>query len=507
MTRRPLFLLALAWPIALVTPAGSSMSDSVLLAAIRLVDDHTWTLSDEPDPRVVFQTEAFDISVHGGRIYSGVAPGASLVAAPVYLVFKPVLACIGKGVVANQRFLGYYERNRREMGRPATGTLKDVYLMQILMAWLVSAPLLAALVARLAARLAAHGLARAHATAIALAVGLGSMALYYSSTYSHAALAYGLSWHAVLWLWPAPGASGPGRGACLAAGALLGAAVGIDYGCALLVLLTLAFVLPALPGAARALVAAPLVALLGLTALYHQAAFGSPFVTAYHFRFWLTPEVLARRGLDLSAFRENPALGLRAPRPDVMFHLCFGLFKGLFVYCPVLLLGLIGHLRGLRRPTCRRLHLLSLAVFAGYLVFNSTFATGASEWDSLRWGGLSEYWGPRHLLATVPFLAVGLAGLDWRRSGVRGLTGTLLLVSCALNALGAMFGDVAMFAYAFGPEMRSPLAYVLKRLWLEGPRVPLLDVYDVARPVQWLALLALMTLTAVVGRREIREDG
>ena len=507
MTRRPLFLLALAWPIVLVTPAGSSMSDSVLRAAIRLVDDHTWTLSDEPDPRVVFQTEAFDISVHGGRVYSGVAPGASAVAAPFYAALKPLLACFGGGVVANRRFLGYYERNRREMGRPATGRLKDVYLMQILLAWLVAAPLLAALVARLQARLVAHGLARAHATAIGLTVGLGSMALYYSSTYSHSALAYVLAWHAVLWLPPAPGASGPGRGECLAAGALLGAATGIDYGCGLLVLLTLAFLLPPLPATARALVVAPLVALLGLTALYHEAAFGSPFLTAYHFRFWFTPELLARRGLDVSAFQYNPALGLRAPSADVMFRLCFGLFKGLFVYSPVLLLGLYGHLRGLRRPGCRRVHLFSLAVFLGYLALNSTFAGGASAYGSLLWGGLSEYWGPRHLYGTVPFLAVGLAGLDWRRVAVRRLTGTLLLVSCGLNVLGAMFGDVAMFAYAFGPEMRSPLAFVLKRLWLGGPRVPLLDVYDVARPVQWSALLALMTVTAVVWRREIRDDG
>src|SRR6185295_19221745 len=236
MARRPLFLLVLAWPIVLVTPMGSSMSDSVLLAAIRLVDDHTWTLSDEPDPRIVFQTEAFDISVHDGRVYSGVAPGASALAAPFYLALEPLVARFGDGVVANRRFLGYYEVNRRERQLPAAGRLKDVYLLQILLAWLVAAPLLAALAVRLQARLVAHGLTRPHATAIAMAVGLGSMALCYSSTYSVPALACGLAWHALLFLRPGPGTPGPGRGACLTAGALLGAAVGIDYASALLVL-------------------------------------------------------------------------------------------------------------------------------------------------------------------------------------------------------------------------------------------------------------------------------
>ena len=505
MARRPLFLLVLAWPIVLVTPMGSSMSDSVLLAAIRLVDDHTWTLSDEPDPRIVFQTEAFDISVHDGRVYSGVAPGASALAAPFYLTLKPLLARFGDGVIANRRFLGYYEVNRRERQLPAAGRLKDVYLLQILLAWLVAAPLLAALAARLQARLVAHGLTRPHATVIAVTVGLGSMALYYSSTYSAPALACGLAWHALLFLWPAPGTSGPGRGACLTAGALLGAAVGIDYASALLVLLSLAFLLPPLPAIARSLVVGPLLALLGLTALYHEATFGSPFLTAYHFRFWFTPEVLARRGLDLSAFQENPALGLHAPRPGVMLQLCFGLFKGLFVYSPVLLLGLLGNIRGLRGGGCRGFHLFSLAVFLGYLALNSTLGAGTAAYDRLQWGGLS--WGPRHLYATLPLLAVGLAGLDGRRRAIRVLAGALLLVSCVLNVLGAMFGDMLMSAYAFAPDMRTPLAYVLRRLWLGGPRVPLLDVYGVAPAAQWSLLLALAVLTALVLRRELSEPG
>jgi hypothetical protein len=288
---------------------------------------------------------------------------------------------------------------------------------------------------------------------------------------------------------------------------LLGAAVGIDYASALLLVLTLAFLLPPLPAAARSLVVLSLLSLLGLTALYHQAAFGSPFHTAYHCRFWFTPELLARQGLELSAFQGNPAVRLHPPRPAVMLHLCFGVFKGLFVYSPVLLLGLLGHLRGVRRPGCRRIHLFSLAVFLSYLVFNSTFAADASDYDRLLWGGLSAQWGPRHLYATLPFLAVGLAGLDWRRAALRALAYALLLLSCVLNALGAMFGDAVMSAYAFGPEMRAPLAYVLKLLWLGGPRVPLLDVYDVAAAVQWSVLLALATLTALVLRRELHEDG
>jgi hypothetical protein len=493
-----LFLLALAWPVVLVTPTGPPMSDSVLLAAIRLVDDHTWTLSDEPDPKVVFMTEAFDISVHDHRVYSGVGPGASVLAAPFYLALKPVLARFDERVIANRRFLDYYLQNRRAMQRPASGRLKDVYLLQILLAWVLVAPLLASFLARLHRLLTAHAVARAQATAIAMSAGLGSMALYYSAMYSRQALAYGLAWHAVVSLVGVPEKPLPSRGSCLVAGAFLGAAIGIDYASAILVVLSLFFLLPRLTVTARLLVLVPLLALLGLTALYHQAAFGSPFTTPYHERFWFTPELLARRGLDFSAFQAGPALGMQAPSAAVMLQLCFGSFKGLFVYSPVLVLGLVGHLAGLRAPQCRRLHVYSLLVFLGYLTFNSTLGTHVPEYGRHFWGGLSGLWGPRYLYGVVPFLACGLVGLEWRQRSLRMLCYGLLLVSCAFNVLGAMFSDVVMSTSAFAPHMRAPLAYVVKLVLLRGPRVPLLEAYGVAPAVQWAVLLALAALSLLV---------
>jgi hypothetical protein len=495
------FVIALAWPVVLATPTGTSMSDSVLLGAIRLVDDHTWTLSDEPDPKVVFQTEAFDISVRDQRVYSGVGPGASVVAAPFYFVLKPLLARFDERVIANRRFLGYYAQNRRLLELPAWGRLKDVYLLQILLAWLVCAPLLASFVARLRGRVTAHGLGGAPATVIAVSVGLGSMALYYSAMYSRPALAYGLAWHAVLFLWESPASPRPRLAACVAAGALLGAAIGIDYASALLVVLTLLFVLPRLAAKERVLVVLPLLALLGLTALYHRAAFGSPFATAYHYRFWFTPEVAAGQGLDLAPFRENPAVGANAPSLAVMAELCFGSFKGLFVYSPVLLLGLAGHVAGLRNPRCRRLHVFSLLVFVSYLAFNSTLGARAPEYGRLLWGGLSVLWGPRHLYAVVPLLACGLVGLDWCRAPLRAFAYALLLLSCVFNILGAMFSDVVMSTYALGPELRAPLAYVFRLLLRHGPRVPLLDVYGVAPAIQWTVLLGMVVLSGLVGLR------
>jgi hypothetical protein len=196
-------------------------------------------------------------------------------------------------------------------------------------------------------------------------------------------------------------------------------------------------------------------------------------------------------------------VGANAPSVTTAVALCFGAYKGLFLYSPVLLLGLAGHLAALRKARCRRVHVYCLAVFASYLAFNSTLGAGEPGYGRLLWGGLSVLWGPRHLYAVVPFLAWGLVGLDWSRRAVRTAAGALLLVSCALNVLGAMFSDVVMSTYALGPELRSPPRYVLALLRDHGPRVPLLDGYGAAPAAQWIVLLALAVLSAVLLRRAL----
>ena len=83
-------LIAL-WAGLLVEPSGTSMADSVLLATMRLADAQTWTLSAER-PDLVHRTLAYDVSVGvDGMAYSGVGPGASVIALPFWIVLRPVL--------------------------------------------------------------------------------------------------------------------------------------------------------------------------------------------------------------------------------------------------------------------------------------------------------------------------------------------------------------------------------------------------------------------------------
>jgi hypothetical protein len=145
-------------------------------------------------------------------------------------------------------------------------------------------------------------------------------------------------------------------------------------------------------------------------------------------------------------------------------------------------------------------------LFLVYLVFNSTLGNsgGDPEYMRLLWGGLSVLWGPRHLYAAIPFLAIGLLAFDWQRPALRTLAGALLLVSGVVNVLGTMFSDVMMSTNALGPELKTPIAYVGSLVRLQGPRVPLLASHGVAAPVQWVVVLALAALTSFVFWRELR---
>jgi hypothetical protein len=502
--RRRLFLFFYLWPAVLVAASGPSMSDSVLLAAMRLVDRGTWTLTDGQEPEIVFQTLAFDISVFRGEVNSGVGPGATAIAVPFYVLLRPALVWFDDEVVASKRILNYYLANSRALGVPPSPHFKGLYVLHIFLVLGLIAPLYAAFLTRFRDLALEGGASPAQATALAIALGMGSMTLFYSSMYSRQALAYLLLWNAIL---PFARSEEPRGRTCAIAGGLAGAAIAIDYGAAVLVGLFLPVAVLRLARASTVAFLLPLAGVVGLVLLYHDASFGSPLSTPYHHRFWKTPPALAERGIDLAAFQEGPSLGVNRPDIGVMFQLSFGRFKGLFLYSPILGLGLLGHLLALRASRDRGLHAFCLAVFVSYLILNSTLGTHVGEHGRQFWGGLSTLWGPRYLFAVQPFLAWGLVALPWSRVPVRAAALLLLSVSCLWNVAATMFSQVIMSAFAFGPELDSPLTYVLSLLFRSGPRLSLLDAYGVSPIAQGGAFGLLVAISAWILMSAVRTPG
>ncbi len=174
--------------------------------------------------------------------------------------------------------------------------------------------------------------------------------------------------------------------------------------------------------------------------------------------------------------------------PGVLRRLHFYLgdpTTGVFYYCPILLLAVPG-LRALPRDLRReRLAIVvaTLLLFAHLLV--------ASGIGALQFG-------PRLLLPTFPFLALGLAPYWTRRPGglstrpLRILFAALLVLSvafCTLGALGTtVFRDVARFNawYVYLHALWPPVPEGLPRYNLPTYRFPL-------RPVlSWIALAAAL---------------
>jgi hypothetical protein len=90
---------------------------------------------------------------------------------------------------------------------------------------------------------------------------------------------------------------------------------------------------------------------------------------------------------------------------------------------------------------------------------------------------------------------------------VRAVALLLLALSCFWNVAAAMFSDVLMSTFAFGPELESPLRYVASLLFRFGPRLSLLDSYGVSPLVQSGLFFLLVAVSAALLRSPLRTPG
>jgi hypothetical protein len=187
---------------------------------------------------------------------------------------------------------------------------------------------------------------------------------------------------ALLFAWP--GRRGLDQ---FAAGALIGLAVISEYPVAITVLVFVAVLLwERRYWAVARFIAGGIPFAIGL-ALYNTAAFGGPFQ-------------LSSAHEKLGQFREVASTGLFGiglPSPVAFFQMLFGLHKGLFVFSPILLVGLAA------LPVAKRC--LSRGAFVSLVALPASIVLiycGYANWHG-GWGV-----GPRYLTAAIPFLVFPL---------------------------------------------------------------------------------------------------
>ncbi|MEO8378523.1 MAG: hypothetical protein ABI779_02545 [Acidobacteriota bacterium] len=162
-----------------------------------------------------------------------------------------------------------------------------------------------------------------------------------------------------------------------------------------------------------------------LLGAYHQACFGSPFVTSVE-----TSSDFTEKGLLFGVFR--------LPSMEALWGLTFSEYRGLFFVSPILLLAFVGAVVMVRQRVMRR-ELFMIAAVAAIFFFTIAGFNG--------WSGGGSF-GPRYLLPIVPLLGIPLFFVPRR---VLLFAGVPLALAALAMQLAATAVDPTLHAGIFKP--------------------------------------------------------
>jgi hypothetical protein len=366
-------------------PSANPATRVALLRAI--VDDHVLHI----DP---YQSWTVDKAYRGGHYYSDKAIGAALFGLPGYFVASRLSAEAAAG-----------------WGDPGT----------IFSTWAAASVPSAALVLLLFIFLGRIVEDQTWRFLVTLGYGMGTLAHPYAQLlYGHqlaAALCFGVFYLAVI-----VKERGATVGRLIAIGLAAGCALITEYPSALILLAC--FIYLGLVADRRRRLWIPVAAalpVLSLQLLYNWRCFGSPFAFGYQFEYIQEFAVGMKQGL----------LGVSYPGVSVLLRriwgITFGLYRGLFILSPYLLLAIPGFAHWYLRREWRREFWVGLSIVVGLLFFNASYY--------MWWGGGGI--GPRHMIPALPFaaLAIAFCSPKWRKLGLVLVVASVVLISIPTLAL------------------------------------------------------------------------
>ncbi len=379
--------------------------DSRLKMVVAIVDDGTFRIDR-------YLGTTVDYARVGDHYYSDKAPGVAFLGVPVYWALRqlPIVDAVSERLQSSSAF----QSTLREDGAGVSSERVRFALAQVAIAFVVGA-----IPSALIAALIFFWLRRAtDSLPIRLTVALGYGLLtpvfaYANSMYGHQ-LAAALLFGAFAWISSDPA---PRVWASALIGLMLGYAVVTEYPVAVVVVALYGYAAwrywrhAGWPGALRGLGPLSLTAAVVAAAWmsYNWAIFGGPLNLGYEYsELWQDQHSTGFMSLGL-------------PRADALWGITFGVFRGLFVLAPWLLLAVPGLVAWWRVP--RPAHdaktpfgWAEWAVAVTAIIFMFVFNGSSIMW----WGGFAV--GPRYLLPALPFMAVFAAFVliaTRRRSGAR----------------------------------------------------------------------------------------
>lgn len=408
-----------------------------------IVDEHTFAI----DQQVARFGGTSDMSEWDHHIYPNKAPGAQLLAVPVYAAVR---VAIGPPSLAVTMWLC----------RVVAGIAPTLLLLVV--AW----------------RSLERYVPDADVRRLVLVVyAFGSMAMTYSLLFfSHQLSAVCV---ASAWMVATDAADRRrGRAAFVVAGALAGAGPLVDYQAAFAIIPVAVFVLVRMRAwprgeLVRALVLAsvgvamPIAVLLG----YHVACFGSPWRTGY------------ATAISHAADHAHGLLGMTSPHLAAVWGTLLAPDNGLITLAPWLLLAVPGGVVLARRGE-RALVALAAAVIVIYMTFLISLDFWRAGWEI----------GPRYVTVMLPFMlplvAAGVAA--WRTRVALGAFATALMI------IGVVVYAGSAVTFPQWPDaLKNPLYDVTFHLFVDGAFAPNLarvcGVSGWIGALPWLLLVAGMT--------------
>ncbi len=392
-----------------------------------------------------------DRSEVGGHVYMDKAPGASLLALPIY----PLLHAV-----------------RPEVER------KEFWLFGWLATlWAVALPLLGALLV-LARWVRSVGGTERDAALVALALALASPVFVYATLFFGHGLAAACICAAVFTIAMSQ-PDLPNRRRSFLAGLALGLGGLTDTPVFVLAGFVCAWAIVRGSGRWRDRLrqAAPLIAGVALCVVlqgaYNTWVLGSPLKFTYQYK----------GDTQLAKIMATGFLGFRPPQADALFGLLFGARRGLFYHAPWLALGALGlALHALRRDVPRSQRLDAAGMLAIALAY-TLLVSGFADWPA------GDCAGARHLLPIVPLLAAGLIHL-WRWPRLPRIGRSAVLAGIALGVLTAA-PVVATFPYHFA-QIDQPVLELSWPLLVQGFFAP--SVGRLFGLSDWLSLAVFVAL-------------
>jgi hypothetical protein len=259
-------------------------------------------------------------------------------------------------------------------------------------------------------------------------------------------------------------------------GAFAGLAVATEYPTAILVavivvtLLTRRTALPVLAAGAAGAFAGALPALV-----YHQIAFGAPWITGYSFK----------ATSDFQAIIAHGAFGISWPSAEALWGILFGARRGWFFFCPILLLVPVGLRSMVKKEGWRDAGPL-LAAFVVYVFFAAGFVDWPAGWCAAA----------RHMVPILP-LAVAVALIAATTISERRWGPAIVSILLAISGTNALL-TIVLTPY-FPPEFAAPLAQLVLPSLADGAGFSnLLSSATSVAPIVIVVLIGVVVTVALI---------